>query len=96
MLSHYHNSYNSIKEIFLDFKVNNIFELQDKIEKEFKEQNKSGKYKYAIIEEVYIESVFETEIVEDIELDKKLKEELDELDNLVRAKRREIENVKFR
>ena len=43
-----------------------------------------------------VDSVFETEIVEDIELDKKLKEELAELDNLVRAKRREIENVKFR
>ena len=63
MLSHYHNSYNSIKEIFLDFKVNNIFELQDKIEKEFKEQNKSGKYKYAIIEEVYIEMYSKKEII---------------------------------
>ena len=63
ILSQYHNSYNSIKEIFLDFKVDNIFELQDKIEKEYKEQNKSEKYKYAIIDEVYIEMYSKNEIL---------------------------------
>ena len=43
-----------------------------------------------------VESIFENDIAEDIELEKKLKEELVVLDNLVREKRREIENVKFR
>ena len=63
MFSQYHNSYNSIKEIFLDFKVDNIFELQDKIEKEFKELNKKGKYKYNIIYYIYIEMYSKQEIM---------------------------------
>ena len=63
MFSQYHNSYNSIKEIFLDFKVDNIFELQDKIEKEFKELNKNGKYKYNIIDYIYIEMYSKQEII---------------------------------
>ena len=37
-----------------------------------------------------VESIFKNDIAEDIELEKKLKEELVVLDNLVRAKRREI------
>lgn len=61
MFSQYHSSYYSIKEIFLDFKVDNIFELQEKIEKEFKELNKNEKY--IVIDEIYIEMYSKNKIL---------------------------------